>query len=180
MVADDDRELLARHAPRFADAPIAATSAKLALAAFGSDGAVDHELLAESGVRDLSDLLLRAVVGQVAAVRLANLLRLTATAIDALEAPSRAVTEAADGVPEAQEVAARAQAAHDELRDSAERMQVDVTDRFNAIRELANTEFARLMKELAAGVDAQKQEVPDPTQARGRPPSRGRAPAAPS
>ena len=103
-------------------------------------------------------------MGQVAAVRLANLLRLTATAIDALEAPSRAVTEAADGVPEAQEVAARAQAAHDELRDSAERMQVDVTDRFNAIRELANTEFARLMKELAAGVDAQKQEVPDPKQ----------------
>ncbi|MEO7572001.1 MAG: dynamin family protein, partial [Acidimicrobiales bacterium] len=164
QVADDDRTLIARHAPRFDGAPLVPTSARLAMAALPAEPGAepDAALLAESGVRDLSDALMRSVVGQVAAVRLANLLRLAATVVEELDAPVRAASAAAEGESEARDVAARTQATHDDLRDAAERLQVEVTDRFNAMRDLANAEFTRLMRDLSTRFDADKGAAPAP------------------
>jgi DNA anti-recombination protein RmuC len=53
-------------------------------------------------------------------------------------------------------VVEREQAGLDELREAAERLQVDVTDRFNALREVAGNEFTRIMRELSARFDANK------------------------
>lgn len=161
-VAEDDRALIERHAPRFDGAPIVPTSARLALAAADLEaaGSPDEDLVVESGLPSLTDTLLRTIVGRVAAVRLANLLRLASTVIDELEAPLRASAAAAEGESEAREVAVREQAAYDDLRDAAERLQVEVTDRFNAVRDHANAEFTRLMRDLATRFDAEKGETP--------------------
>ncbi len=157
-VADDDRALIDRHAPRFTGMPIVPTSAKLALLAAGLEaaGTPDADLLVESGIPTLTDTLLRAVVGRVAAIRLANLLRLAGTVLQEMEAPLHAAAAAAEGASEAKAVAAREQAAHDELRDAAERLQVEVTDSFNALRDAANADFTRLVRDLAARFDAEK------------------------
>jgi hypothetical protein len=157
-VLEDDRTLIAQHAERFAGAPIVPTSARLAMAALGAgpDGTDDPDLLAESGVAELREQLLRAIVGRVAAVRLANLLRLATSTLEELERPLHAAAAAAEGESEARAVAEGEQVALDELRDAAERLQVDVTDRFNALRESASTDFTRLMRDLTAKFDAEK------------------------
>lgn len=151
-IADDDRVLLARHAPRFAGAPVVPVSARLKVMAdeLAAAGTPDPSLVDESGVPALGRELLRTVVGRVTAVRLANLLRLTASAVGALEAPWQAAIAAAEGEPEAKAEVERAQVQLDELRETSERLAVDVTDRFNALRETANADFTRLLRELTA------------------------------
>jgi hypothetical protein len=166
-IADDDRRLIEQHAPRFASAPIVPVSARLKVAADRAkrDGSPDPSLAEESGVPALSDALMRSVVGQVARVRLANLLRLADTVLDELEAPVAARSHAGQGESEAKAQAAADQAALDELRDVAERLQIDVTDRFNGLRDQANLDLTRSLKEIGARFDAEAPGAPTTTEA---------------
>jgi len=159
QILTDDRQLIDARAPAFEGAPIVGTSARLASIALEDPDDPDTELLAESGVPALRQELLRSIVGRVAAIRLANLLRLTTTTVDDLERPLLAAAEAAQGDSEARAVAEREQVAYEEFRDAAERLQIEVTDRFNAIREQASNEFTRMMREVGLQFESVKAEA---------------------
>jgi hypothetical protein len=162
-IADDDRTLIERHAPRFAGAQIVPVSARLKEVAdeFAADGAPDPSLLAESGVPALGQALQVSVVARVAAVRLANLLRLASSVLDRLEAPWHAAVDAAQGEPEAKAAAEVAQARVEELRDTSERLSIEITDRFNSIRDLANSEFTRILRELTTRFGSEGRSADD-------------------
>lgn len=85
-VLDADRELLARHAPRFAAAPVYPVSARLFERAATAGAEVAPVLRARSGVAELQVALQRQVGGRAALLGEANTLRALCTAMDGLVA----------------------------------------------------------------------------------------------
>lgn len=157
-IIDDDRALLERHAPRFAAAPLFPVSPRLKLLAdeLAAAGSPDDALADESGVAALVSAIETTVVERVQIVRLANLLRLSSSTLDALARPWQSALTAADGSAAAEAEVARAQRALEELRDTSERLAVDVADRFGVLRDTAQSEFSRVIRALSArlGSDA--------------------------
>lgn len=74
QIRDENRRLLAAHAPRFADAPMVGVSAALATAAVARDDATAGQLLTASGLPELVATLTTALADRNG-VALANLLR---------------------------------------------------------------------------------------------------------
>lgn len=155
IIGEDDRALLEHHAPDLAGAPILATSARLARLAEADVQQPDLELLNDSGLPELRSQLVDGVGARIAAVRLANLLRLTASTLSDVQVPLEQSVVAAAGSSGARAVAEEEQQSLDRLREAAERLQVEVTDRFNALRESAGTDFTRLIREISSGFDGE-------------------------
>ena len=98
---DDDRALLATHAPRFAAAPIVPVSSRLAevagtAAAAGKEGLATRAR-ADSHLDDLVDHLDRLVLRRDAAVRLANLVRVAEHVLDVVDEAEATRVEASQG-----------------------------------------------------------------------------------
>ncbi|GGL96177.1 dynamin family protein [Nakamurella endophytica] len=99
-IVEADRQLLARHAPRFADAPFHPVSARLAEAAEAqANPAVATVLRDQSGVPQLRRLLVAEVGAAAAMLAEANTVRTTVTvlsgAVERLAASRRALTAGA-------------------------------------------------------------------------------------
>lgn len=96
-----DRELLARYAPRFAEAPFHPVSARLAeVAAAQADPTVAATIAGQSGIPALRDLLMSEVADSAAVLTDANTIRTTITTVTAalarLDSTERALTAGAD------------------------------------------------------------------------------------
>lgn len=109
QILAEDSELLARHAPRFADAPIHPVSAKMfQLADTAGDVATAELLREQSGVGELRSALERLVAGRRAMLGEANTLRALSTVLGEvgarLETEKRALTV---GASEAESLHAR-------------------------------------------------------------------------
>jgi signal recognition particle receptor subunit beta len=100
-ILDDDRALIARHAPRFAAAPIVPVSSRMAEVALRAEIEGREGLAArartDSRISDLVDELDRRVLHRNAGVRLANLLRVGERALATVEEAERTRVEASQG-----------------------------------------------------------------------------------
>ncbi|MBA8827674.1 putative GTPase [Saccharopolyspora lacisalsi] len=100
-VLEENRRLLAEHAPRFAEVPIHAVSARMAeTAAEAADERTGELLRQRSGVTELRSSLEQLVAGRPAMLGAANTLRALSTVLDELtsrlEAEKRALTVGED------------------------------------------------------------------------------------
>lgn len=116
QVVEDDRELLRRHAPRFASAEVLPVSARLfEQAATVGPGEVAGMLRTESGIIPLQLALQTKVAAKAALLREANTLRATRTQLAALHGRVLAERAAVDPEPGRAE---RLRAARDRLAQS--------------------------------------------------------------
>jgi hypothetical protein len=103
QVLDDDRALIARHAPRFADSPWIPTSAALASDAIAAAGAGDageaDALRVRSGLDRLQDVLEGDLAAGVERLRVENRLQAAASAVTALAITEQQRVRAATGDP---------------------------------------------------------------------------------
>lgn len=161
-VLDDDRELLFRRAPRLADSPVIPVSNRLKAVADGlaREGHPDDELLEESGFPRLTSELRALVIGRTALLRLANLLRVSQFAVGRLQGTVQASIQATEGEREAEELVARVSAELDELKDAAERAGIVINDRFNLLREAAQAELGRKLREVSERYERDTEGAP--------------------
>lgn len=115
-ILDANREALARHAPRFADAEFHPVSARLSEMATGAPGVDVAALLRErSGIAALQTALQHQVTGRAAMLGEANVLRALSTALDGLVVRLEAEHRVLGSVESAQAAAAALRARRDEL-----------------------------------------------------------------
>jgi hypothetical protein len=148
-VLDDDRALLAAHAPRFADAPFWPCSARLAELA--TTGNPEHAALLRrtSGIGELQAAVQETVVGRSVMLREANALRTLATALRGqaagLDAKCRALSGGA-------EQAAALRARRDELtaarRTETRGWQVKLRGEIQRARVESGHEVSRGMRDV--------------------------------
>jgi signal recognition particle receptor subunit beta len=98
-ILDDNRELLAQHAPEFAESEWLPTSSLIKLHADSraAAGEIDRACILEreSGILQLDAWLRERVLGQSRLLRLSNLIRLASNGIHELELPEQAIVEGA-------------------------------------------------------------------------------------
>ena len=103
-IVEDDQQLIAEHAPRFALAPIVPVSSRLAELALRSAAEGRDELAQraarDSGLGELVQALERRVLRRADGVRLGNLLRLASVTITALREVEQSRIASAVGGPE--------------------------------------------------------------------------------
>ncbi|MGH8990752.1 MAG: dynamin family protein [Acidimicrobiia bacterium] len=149
-VVEEDRDLLRRHAPRFAFAPMVPVSPQLKKLAGDLEalGTPDPALVDESGLAALESELRTRVCGRTETLRLGNIMRVAHGALATLRADLEASAHRTDSQSGAQEQAARHQDELDALRDAAERAQVVIADGFGALRETVAAELGRAWREI--------------------------------
>ncbi|MHB1139284.1 MAG: dynamin family protein [Microthrixaceae bacterium] len=154
-VLDDDRAALAAHAPRFSGAPTFPVSPRLKLIADESAraGAPDDGLVAESGLPPLERFMAEGVVGRVALLRLANLLRVADATLTGLADAWRTTLAAASSESGAQDAVAELQGEMERLREHAEASLIQTTDRCNALRERLGVDLGRALRELSTAAE---------------------------
>lgn len=150
QILAEDRALLARHAPRFADAPIHPVSAKLLeLAATTSDPQTAETLRERCGVAELRSELERLVVGRRAMLGEANTLRALSTVLGEvsarLEAEKRALTV---GAKEAESLQARREELTAARRSSARGWQLRLRGHIQRTRMELGYEVTRQIREV--------------------------------
>lgn len=130
-------------------------SARLELLALNADGTTaDKELAAEGGVEELRVRLVGDLVAERSALRLANLLRAGATALDDVE---RALRETQTAIAEGEDRAVRAaRRTIEEMKTSGDEAQILLRDGFSSLREAASTGLARIARDFTAQARAAK------------------------
>ena len=150
-VLDDDRAALATHAPRFSGAPTFPVSPRLKLIADDAarTGTPDDALVAESGVPALERFVAEGVVGRVALLRLANLLRVADATLTGLSDTWQTTLAAASSESGAHDAVAELQGEIERLREHVEAGLIQTTDRCNALRERLGVDLGRALRELS-------------------------------
>lgn len=160
QILDANRDALARHAPRFADAAFHPVSARLfELAATSATPEVAALLRESSGIAALQTALQRQVTGRAAMLGEANVLRALATALDGLavrlESELRALSS---GEAEADALRARRDELASARRSSTRSWQLRLRGEIQRARLESTHEVAGRIRtaqaQLRAGVDA--------------------------
>jgi GTPase SAR1 family protein len=144
-VAAENRRLLRRHAPRFAEVDIKVVSSSLAATAAGvPNPATADALLAASGIPDLGALLV-ARAGNPDRTSVANALRTVRTGLDQVTAQLELRRRAASGSPELLDDLQEERARLERLAGQQSRWNLDLDRDMGAVRAraiaLANREF---------------------------------------
>ncbi|GAB3287184.1 dynamin family protein [Parasphingorhabdus pacifica] len=150
QVLEADRKLLAEHAPRFADAPIHAVSARmLEMAASGSNEQAADMLRERSGITGLRTELQGLVADRVAMLGEANTMRALATALGELttrlDAEKRALTVGED---EAASLRLRRDELNTARRSSTRGWQVKLRGEIQRTRVESGHEVTRQVREV--------------------------------
>ncbi|MBK0865211.1 dynamin family protein [Saccharopolyspora sp. HNM0986] len=150
QVLEQDRKLLAEHAPRFAEVPIHPVSARMLQLAAQAPSEQAAELLRErSGVAELRSALVQLVGGRAAMLGEANTMRALSTVlgelIARLEAETRALTVGAD---EAESLRARRDELAATRRSATRGWQVKLRGEIQRTRVEAGHEVTRQMREV--------------------------------
>ncbi|MGH3979795.1 MAG: dynamin family protein, partial [Pseudonocardiaceae bacterium] len=160
QVLDADRDLLARHAPRFAGSTFHPVSARLFEMAAGAPSADIATMLRErSGIAGLQTVLQHQVTGRAAMLGEANTLRALATALDAmvvrLEGEERAL---GSGEAEADALRNRRDELAGQRRSSTRSWQLRLRAEIQRARVESTHEVAGAVRtahtRLRAGIDA--------------------------
>lgn len=150
QILDDDRKLLAEHAPRFADAPFLPVSARMfemAGTARGEQAAVT--LRERSGVAALQVELQQRVVGRSVMLAHANVLRALSTALSEQEVRLSGQRRAlAAGESEAKRLRARRDELATARRSSTRGWQVKLRGEIQHARVESNHDVARQVRDL--------------------------------
>ena len=163
QILDANRNALARHAPRFADAEFHPVSARLSELAAGAPRVEVAALLRErSGIAALQTALQHQVTGRAAMLGEANVLRALATALDGLAARLEAEHRGMGSVGSAQASAAALRARRDELaaarRSSTRGWQLRLRGEIQRARVESTHDVAGRVRtaqmQLRAGIDA--------------------------
>ncbi|MDQ3988921.1 MAG: dynamin family protein, partial [Actinomycetota bacterium] len=163
QILDANRDALARHAPRFADAEFHPVSARLAEKATGAPCVEVAALLRErSGIAALQTALQHQVTGRAAMLGEANVLRALATALDGLAVRLEAEQRALDGVGAAHASAAALRVRRDELatarRSSTRSWQLRLRGEIQRARVESTHDVAGRVRtaqmQLRSGIDA--------------------------
>ncbi len=149
-ILEEDRELLATHAPRLADVPIHPVSARMTELASRAPSEQAAEMLHErSGVRELRSTLGQLVGGRSAMLGEANTMRAVSTALGALSAKldgeRRALTA---GTQEADTLRARRDELSMARRSSTRGWQVRLRGEIQRTRVETGHEVARQLREM--------------------------------
>lgn len=149
-VLDEDRELLAEHAPRFADAPIHPVSPRLLeLVGTAPNTAAGEQLRERSGVDELRSALRRTVVGRSAMLGEANTLRALSTVLAEVAADLQASEDAlAEGADQAQRLRDRREQLTTARRSSTRGWQVTLRAEMQRTRVETNHQITREMREV--------------------------------
>ncbi|EID54387.1 dynamin family protein [Saccharomonospora xinjiangensis XJ-54] len=152
QILDADRELLAEHAPRFADAPIHPVSARMfELAAKAPNEQAAAMLRDKSGVADLQTALQELLVGRAAMLGEANTLRALSSALgeqqERLAAQERALTS---GEAEASRLRERRDQLVADRRSSTKGWQLRMRGEVQRARVELGHEVSRQMREAQA------------------------------
>ncbi|MFC7342612.1 dynamin family protein [Saccharopolyspora griseoalba] len=150
QVLDEDRKLLAEHAPRFAEVPIHPVSARMEQLAEQASGERAAALMREkSGVGALRDELERLITGRSAMLGEANTMRALSTALAELaanlEAEKRALTAGQD---EAESLRARRDELTAARRSSTRGWQVRLRGEVQRTRVEISHEVSRQVREV--------------------------------
>lgn len=160
QVASDDRDAITAAIPHLAGAPLVPVSNRLKRVAdeLAVESSPNPQMAEESGVPALLGELRRRVVSRKQNLRMSNLLRVDASALDEM-AQRLAVVIEGEMAPSALTAAvARDQAELDDLRIRAEQAQIAVSDGFANLRDSvtadANLELRKLAFRLEEGAAA--------------------------
>lgn len=150
QVLEEDRELLARHAPRFADVPVHPVSARLSeLAEQAPDERTAEMLRERSGIRELCSTLDQQAGGRAAMLGEANTMRALSTVlteqVTRLESEKRALTS---GEREADSLRTRREELAAARRSSTRGWQVRLRGEVQRARVEANHEVAGQVREV--------------------------------
>jgi hypothetical protein len=163
QILDANRDALARHAPRFADAEFHPVSARLSELAAGAPRVEVAALLRErSGIAALQTALQHQVTGRAAMLGEANVLRALATALGGLAVRLEAEHRGMGSVGSAQACAAALRARRDELaaarRSSTRGWQLRLRGEIQRARVESTHDVAGRVRtaqmQLRAGIDA--------------------------
>lgn len=165
QILKDDLDLLARDGR--GEVPVFPVSVRLAQRALAApDAERSAELLAESGLGPVIDLVCRGVAGRSQVIRMSNLVRLSHCVADTVETSLRARAGEVEGETSAEAAASLDEERRrvEELRDAGTRYQTWLNDRFASLREqLINdaTIGIREVMEHYEAVLADYREAPD-------------------
>lgn len=165
QIAEDNRALLAEHAPRFADAPCYPVSARMFEMAAGAPNADAAAVMRErSGVAELQVAVQRLVAGRGAMLTEANTLRALSTAM--AEYNAKLATEyraLSSGEDEAASLRARRDQLTSERRSSTRSWQVRLRGEVQRARVESNHDVARQMRDVQSwfrqAIDSASREV---------------------
>jgi actin-like ATPase involved in cell morphogenesis/GTPase SAR1 family protein len=145
-ILEEDRDLIARYAPRYRDCPLLPVSSTLKVEAdrLRADGRAEvaESLLARSGYPELEAELVDRVVGRAKALRQANLCRTVTSAMTQVQGREQVRLRSAEGDP-----ALEAELKAEEARCAA------FTRRSAGWRNRLEEEFRRLRLRLEADID---------------------------
>jgi GTPase Era involved in 16S rRNA processing len=149
-IMEEDQALMAKHAPRFADAPFIGVSSMLetTAAAWERDGkpaAAVQQLRDEAGLNGLREFLLARVADKVHYSRRVTVLRVCQQALDTLEARDHAVTRAG---PELLEDLRREESRLGALETAAALWPQRVNDGFVRLRGKLQAQLSDLTKDI--------------------------------
>lgn len=150
QVQEENRRLLAEHAPRFAEVPIHSVSARMnELAAKAPDEQAGDMLRQRSGIAELRSALEQLVSGRSAMLGEANTMRALSTVLGELtakmESEKRALTVGED---EAESLRTRRDELNAARRSSTRGWQVKLRGEIQRTRVEANHEVAKQMREV--------------------------------
>ncbi len=166
---DDDRALIVRHAPRFADAPWFAVSAALAAdaadARAGGDARRADELVAQAGIADLAGRLRDGLAGSAERVRAANRLQATASVVTELATSERQRLRAAVGDPRLLDELDQQEAELAALNDDDAAWVTDLQRGFAEIGTSLQRDFQRRMRDARRELEDRVQRWGTPSTA---------------
>jgi hypothetical protein len=160
-VLTEDRALLARHAPRFADAPFVVVSNLLAEEALSvSDAELAAQLQAESGIEGLAAVLHRRIAPNAQTLALLNLLRLSRSVLTELDHTLREQAAAADADPALRASWVRERDRLDALQRETSAWQAGLENQFAHVRTDLNRRLTAGVAELRRHWDARLVDEP--------------------
>ena len=151
-ILEEDRALLAEHAPELADAPFFPVSSHEKAEA---EELGDEQLARESGFDAVEAALSERVVGRARLLRLANVARTIRFALEQLDAPEREAAAGGDGDAEAERALAAAQAREREFAERSETWSSTFSVEFQRrAANAVNVEFRRRLGGLRRAYEA--------------------------
>ena len=159
LILEEDRALISEHAPRFKDAPIVPVSSRLAAKSaemrLKGDGALAEELLEESGLRELGDLLRTRVLGRASFLRLANLARASKTAVAVLISWQSAAAAGDLDDPELQKALGAELGVLEGFKRDSAHWTTTLDDEFRFLRNDVNTALKRTVADLEVRLESE-------------------------
>jgi hypothetical protein len=159
QILEEDRTLVARHAPRYKECPFVPVSnllkASADAAAHGGEGETAQDLLAESRFPALVDLLQTTVVGRAETLRVANRARLAVSVLADVEHDEQRRRRSAAGDPTLGAELEAEHARYSEFARAEARWRFDLAQQFTELQVDAGRELERALAELRKRAEAQ-------------------------